>query len=416
MKNINNIVKKVVNEAINELDRDTMGRAFVKANVDYDKLGNGSDEEARNLNGQPVGKWNQMQRRKRQSNLFASGLEDSFAKELGGRKPYFSAFQDTDSRDLRKDYPDQRKISNEYQGSFTRGDSDKGKVRYSYGTTTDGRPSVDDRIHKTEHGIVKDDGYFSGPFGGSDFNAAKKIRDYTDALAGYHDKLAGDSQNRIDHLTGQADYLDKVGKYKKDYEDYSNALEANKREIADYESKPWWKKIGKKAPEPFNGEEPKAPPYQSVYPYENAKDIHRDIEKAKRAQNAHRDAYEKSSLNNENKQIKKQLIRITESDLTNMIIEAANKLKEAYFSNEYDHMLNPPVSYFYNKDTQEITQDVNSNGVWVEFVPNEYSNHGFKIKSAFIDREDGTEEELPEEMTLTPEEIDYIKNWLENNG
>ena len=416
MKNINNIVKKAVNEAINELDRDTMGRAFVKANVDYDKLGNGSDREARNLNGLPVDKWNQMQRRKRQSNLFAGGLENSFANELGGRKPYFSAFQDTDSRDLRKDYPDQRKISNEYQGSFTRGDSDKGKVRYSYGTTTDGRPSIDDQIHKREHGIVKDDGYFSGPFGGSDFNAAKKIKDYTDALAGYHDKLAGHSQNRIDHLTGQADYLDKRDKYKKDYEDYSNALEANKREIADYESKPWWKKIGKKAPELFNGEEPKAPPYQSVYPYENAKDIRRDIEKATRAQNGHRNAYEKSSLNNENKQMKKQLIKITESDLSKLVTEAYQRIKEAYFPNEYDQMLNPPTTYYYNKDTQEITDDVNGSGVWVEFIPNEFSNHGFKVKSAFIDREDGTEEEAEEETALTPEEINYIKNWLENNG
>lgn len=121
-------------------------------------------------------------------------------------------------------------------------------------------------------------------------------------------------------------------------------------------------------------------------------------------------------LNNENKQMKKQLIKITESDLTNLVTEAYQRIKEAYFPNEYDQMLNPPTTYYYNKDTQEITNDVNGSGVWVEFIPNEYSNHGFKVKSAFIDREDGTEEEAEEETALTPEEINYIKNWLENNG
>ena len=395
MKNINNIVKKVVNEAINEISPETMARAYVKAGVDRDNLDSSNDATATNLNGEKVHRNTQKNRRERQEDTFRKGLNKSLSNEFNKDVSFH-----------RHGNPN----TTVYGVQTRKGKGENGPIDFHHYSESDGnRGSVYD----------SDFGSPSLQMKRKDMKAIDRVSNLTDAMTGYHNELTGnkDHQKRLSDLNDRINDVDAVNKYYQDTKDYEDAVSNSNRDIANFKSQPWWKKIGKKAPEPFTGKKPETPKLKTG-PYfmpDKTDGLYKEIDRVKGNHDAQKNAYEKY-LKKEDKQMKKQLIRITESDLTNMIIEAVNKLKEAYFPNEYDHMLNPPATYFYNKDTQEITQDVNSNGVWVEFVPNEYTNHGFKVKSAFIDREDGTEEELPEEMTLTPEEINYIKNWLENNG
>ena len=126
-----------------------------------------------------------------------------------------------------------------------------------------------------------------------------------------------------------------------------------------------------------------------------------------------------SYLRNENKQMKKQLIKITPSDIVEMVTKIAERrINEGYFADDdHEYSLGTPQTYFYNRDTQEITTDCNDLGFWIEFLPNRYVNGNFKIVRAFIDYEDGTEEEVPQnEVNLDREEIDYIGDWIEEQG
>ena len=97
---------------------------------------------------------------------------------------------------------------------------------------------------------------------------------------------------------------------------------------------------------------------------------------------------------------------------------AERRINEGYFADDdHEYGLGTPQTYFYNRDTQEITTDCNDLGFWIEFLPNRYVNGNFKIVRAFIDYEDGTEEEVPQnEVNLDREEIDYIGDWIEEQG
>ena len=124
-------------------------------------------------------------------------------------------------------------------------------------------------------------------------------------------------------------------------------------------------------------------------------------------------------LRNENKQMKKQLFKITPSDIVEMVTKIVKRrINEGYFADDNpEYSLGTPQTYFYNRDTQEITTDCNDLGFWIEFLPNRYVNGNFKIVRAFIDHEDGTEEEVPQnEVNLDREEIDYIGDWIEEQG
>ena len=80
-------------------------------------------------------------------------------------------------------------------------------------------------------------------------------------MAGYHDELTNgaDFNASIGHINDRINDVENVNQYNRDMEDYENRVKANEKEIEDFNRLPWYKKIGKSAPEKLKAEPPKYP-------------------------------------------------------------------------------------------------------------------------------------------------------------
>lgn len=222
---LHNIVRNV----LNEISPEKLGRAFVGANVDLtNNLETSDDQLAKNKIGKDVYRDTQKKRRDRQLRAFSKYLSQKKSKELG--------------RDVKIG------LGNIGPSSYY-GEID-GLVPFHHYANVDGSDPTS-VFHNNYNLDVKS----------STVDAANNVSDFVDAMAGYHDELTNgaDFNASIGHINDRINDVENVNQYNRDMEDYENRVKANEKEIEDFKRLPWYKKIGKTAPEKLKVEPPKYP-------------------------------------------------------------------------------------------------------------------------------------------------------------
>lgn len=255
---IHNIVKNV----INEIDNATLGRAIVGANVDSNDLNSSDEQLAKNRVGKQVHRDTQKKRRDRQIRAFSDYLSNKM------------------SRELRRDAKIGLGHGSSYYGEIG---AERGVPFHHYANVDGSDPTS--VFHNSDDTNVRQ----------SSVNAANKISDFVDAMAGYHDKLTNGAEfnNRLNHINDRINDVDNLNKYRRDKEDYENRVQQNEKDIDDFKRLPWYKKIGKKEPQRINAEPPQQPKVKTgVYFMPNETDgLMKQAERYKSNRDKNLDAY-----------------------------------------------------------------------------------------------------------------------------
>lgn len=255
---LHNIVKNV----INEIDNATLGRAIVGANVDSNDLNSSDEQLARNRAGKQVHRNTQKKRRERQIQNFSDYLSNKM------------------SRELRRDAKIGLGHGSSYYGEIG---AERGVPFHHYANVDGSDPTS--VFHDNGNTNVRS----------SSVNAANKISDFVDAMAGYHDKLTNGAEfnDRLNHINDRINDVDNLNKYRQDKEDYENRVQQNKKDIDDFKRLPWYKKIGKKGPQRINAEPPQTPKLKTG-PYfmpNETDDLMKQAERYKSNRSKNLDAY-----------------------------------------------------------------------------------------------------------------------------
>ena len=271
---LHDIIKESVKGALNEISAEKMAKAYVGAGVDLDNLNGGKDSVATNGIGRNVHRNSQKKRRERQMNLFRRGLSDELSKKLGSNVNITRSGNNANTR---------------YYGQMSRSRSGDNPIYWHY-ASVDGYDPTD--VYRDNDG--------STILGNHDMDSANRIADLTDAMAGYHDELTGGkySQANLDSLHDRFNDVENVNKYRQDLADYEQRMDANRREIDDFNRKPWYKKIGKKAPAKSTEPRPESPKLKTG-PYfmpDNTDDLTKAIERTKGTIQKNRDAYHRKLM------------------------------------------------------------------------------------------------------------------------
>lgn len=265
---LHRVIAESVKGVLNEISKEKMARAYVGAGVDLDNLNGSNDSVATNGIGRTVHRDSQKKRRERQMNTFKRGLSNELSKELGRNVGITRSGDNANTR---------------YYGQISRSTGDN-PIYWHY-ASVDGYDPTD--VYR-----ANDDRTL---FGNHDMDSAHTIADLTDAMAGYHDELTGGrySQGYIDRLQDRFNDVENLNKYRKDLEDYEERLNANRREIDDFNRKPWYRKIGKSAPPKMTEPRPESPKLKTG-PYfmpDKTDGLADAIEKTRGTIQKNRDAY-----------------------------------------------------------------------------------------------------------------------------
>lgn len=266
---LHRVIKESVKGVLNEISKEKMARAYVGAGVDLDNLNGSNDSVATNGIGRNVHRDSQKKRRERQMNTFRRGLSNELSKELGRNVDITRSGNNNNTR---------------YYGQMSRSRSGDNPIYWHY-ASVDGYDPTD--VYRDNDGRTL--------LGNHDMDSAHTIADLTDAMAGYHDELTGGkySQANLDALHDRFNDVENLNKYRQDLEDYEERANANKREIDDFDRKPWYRKIGKRAPAKMTEPRPE-PPKLKTGPYFMPNDtdgLTNAIEKTKGTIQKNRDAY-----------------------------------------------------------------------------------------------------------------------------
>lgn len=266
---LHDIIKESVKGVLSEISAEKMAKAYVGAGVDLDNLNAGKDSVATNGMGRKVHRDSQKKRRERQMNLFRHGLSDELSKELDRNVDITRSGDNENTR---------------YYGQMSRSRSGDNPIYWHY-ASVDGYDPTD---------VYRDDGGRT-ILGNYDMDSADRIADLTNAMAGYHDELTGGkySQANLDSLQDRFNDVENINKYRHDLADYEQRMDANRREIDDFNRKPWYRKIGKKAPAKSTEPKPESPKLKTG-PYfmpDNTDGLTKAIERTKGNIQKNRDAY-----------------------------------------------------------------------------------------------------------------------------
>lgn len=256
---LHNIIKESVKSVLNEISPEKIARAYVGAGVDLDDLNSDNDKVATNRSGRKVHRDTQKDRRRRQMMTFRDGLSKQLSNDLGHN---VSISKSGD------------KEHTKYYGQLSKDRAGNYPIYHHY-ASVDGYDPAD--VYNDNNGMW--------PLGNHDMDTADYIADFTDAMAGYHDELTGGrySQANIDSLQDRFNDVENINKYRQDLDDYEERMDANRREIEDFKSKPWYKKIGKKGPRKSTEPKPE-PPTLKTGPYfmpDKTDGLVNDIEKTR---------------------------------------------------------------------------------------------------------------------------------------
>ena len=272
------VIKESVSRILTEISPELVARAYVGANVDYDDLNNSNEVTALNKNGQKVHRDTQKARRERQKKAFSQKISSDLSKKLGRNVKIYSG-RNGEGDDA----------ENYYYGEINRGQNPI-YHHYSYANGNDPTNSYHDKI-------FYDGGSYDKKINHSDMNAADYISDFTDAMAGYHDELTGGKQykNRMNRINDRISDVENIQKYKKDMQDYEDAERQHNLNQLQYNSLPWYKKIGKKNKSEFTRKKPKFPDLQTG-PYfmpDNPEGLMQQAERTKSNRQKNTDKYNK---------------------------------------------------------------------------------------------------------------------------
>ena len=268
---LHNIIKESVKNVLNEISPEKMARAYVGAGVDLDDLDSSREQVATNGVGRQVHRDTQKARRERQMNTFRHGLSNQLTKDLDTNVEIRRSGNNGDTK---------------YYGQMSRDVAGNAPTYWHY-ASVEGYDPTD--VYNDYNGMR--------PLGNHDMDNANYIADLTDAMAGYHDELTGGrySQDYVNRLQNRFNDVEDLNKYHQDLEDYEERMRANEREIEDFNNKPWYRKIGKKAPRKSTEPRPEAPTLKTG-PYfmpRNTDGIVDTIEKARGTIQKNRDAYQR---------------------------------------------------------------------------------------------------------------------------
>lgn len=264
---LESVVRKAVNESLSEISPEMLARAYVGSNVDRNNIGSSDDDTVVNRNGNVVHRKTQADRRDRQMRAFRERLGSELSKKLGRNIKISKGDIGSDSS---------------YYGEVGRGQT---PVFHHYSNVNGDDPTS----------VYHDD--YDRKIGKGDMDASNYVSNLVDAMAGYHDELTGgkEYQDRFNRINDRVNDVENLQKYNKDKEEYEERRRRNRQEIEDFNSLPWYKKLGKKAPQKSTEEEPKAPETKTgPYFMPNEPDgLLQQGERLKATREKNRDAYDK---------------------------------------------------------------------------------------------------------------------------
>lgn len=264
--NLHRIVESSIsNYLINEISPAMKARAFVKANKEFNDIDDNDNGIMTNAAGRRVSKAYQKEKRQRQRRTFADGL----GKDL--------------SNSTRRDVKFYSDGPGRYSGEV--GYPRKGYYRHnSYADGSDGEGSSNGYEFNLRFRSFQPD----------DVSANDTVSDYTRAMAGYHSDLSKNKEydDNMQYLSDMADDYDNFRNYKKDLSDWEERRKQRKFDIDNFKAKPWYKKIGKKAPEEFKEPEPNFEPKTGHYFLQtDSKPTRDEMGKLMKNHNAQKDSY-----------------------------------------------------------------------------------------------------------------------------
>lgn len=314
---LNNIVRKAI---MNEVDATTKASGFVRANDDITKLQKmrSDGNHTFNKNGREVDIDNEIERRTRQMQTFGNGFAHDLSMQYAPEREKYQARIDKARADINYYKAQIAKINNgeeqDHDGSKmhilqgylkdamkTYRNLANNPNGYSVNTEGDGVYSIETPNGHAYSNMSKNGIQYSDAQP-SNVNRLSKLRDITDAMAGYQDELNGAFDNEVQNLKRRQRNVKALRDYDDERERWRNEKLKADNAQAEYDRmsplnpKKWFKKRPNGAPA-----EPKRPNWENnangqfdgYFAHERPEEYDVDIDNARTLQKRYRDAKNK---------------------------------------------------------------------------------------------------------------------------
>lgn len=314
---LNNIVRKAI---MNEVNATTKASGFVRANDDITKLQKmrSDGNHTFNKNGREVDIDNEINRKTRQMQTFGNGFAHDLSMQYAPEREKYQTDIDKARADINyfKDYISkiengEEKDSDGYKMRDCKANLERAMQKYrrlvnspnGYKVTS----SSNGEYHiETPKGLAYSDmrknGIQYSDAQPSNVNRLSKLRDITDAMAGYHDDLSGAFDDEVQSLKRRQRNVKALRDYDDERERWHNEKLKADRAQAEYDRmsplnpKKWFKKRPNGAPA-----EPKRPSWENnadgqfdgYFSHERPEEYDADIDNVRALQKRYRDAKDK---------------------------------------------------------------------------------------------------------------------------